>query len=447
MKHLLGIVFGGLLLLSAAPAADSPASAELLAESLPLVDSWVPAVFPTGLPADVRHGDALVRIIVDETGVVTASRVVGAAGPEFGEAALAAVRQWKFKPGVEFGKRAAMCLDVPFEFFAGPPKKPGLLPPQHLLPKPAARTRATVVDTPLGEFPDSLRGRGLRGIVTFACLVGPDGRPVELRVLRASHVDFVLPTLAAYQRWQFNPAKQGDLPVRAETQGEVEFGESPALTRAQALAANGITAPDGAVPDNRPHPLALADPVWPYDLLIKGEGGSASVRFTVTANGYAKDVKVHEATHPDLGAALAAAAETWVFDPAQADGRGVEVALMKRMEFRPVPLASKDENDPLSRAVLLARTNALTGGADLDERLTPLYRIAPAPPAGEKKAGEAVVEFVVDRDGRVRLPNVISATAPEFGWSAATAISQWVFKAPTRAGKPTEVKVRLPMKF
>jgi outer membrane biosynthesis protein TonB len=42
---------------------------------------------------------------------------------------------------------------------------------------------------------------------------------------------------------------------------------------------------------------------------------------------------------------------------------------------------------------------------------------------------------------------VISATQEEFGWAAATAVSQWVFKIPLRAGQPADVRVRIPFDF
>ena len=61
--------------------------------------------------------------------------------------------------------------------------------------------------------------------------------------------------------------------------------------------------------------------------------------------------------------------------------------------------------------------------------------------------GEAMIEFVIARDGRVRLPRIVSASAPEFGWAAATSVSQWLFNAPRREGKPVDVKVAMPMSF
>jgi hypothetical protein len=45
------------------------------------------------------------------------------------------------------------------------------------------------------------------------------------------------------------------------------------------------------------------------------------------------------------------------------------------------------------------------------------------------------------------LPRIVSASAPEFGWAAATSVSQWLFKAPRRKGKPVDVKVAMPVSF
>lgn len=87
----------------------------------------------------------------------------------------------------------------------------------------------------------------------------------------------------------------------------------------------------------------------------------------------------------------------------------------------------------------------------LDGKLLPLYRVLPAYPKAllenGRPAGRADLEFVIDRKGRVRLPRVLNATHPEFGWAAATALAQWVFTAPARGGEPVDVRVRMPMEF
>ena len=125
---------------------------------------------------------------------------------------------------------------------------------------------------------------------------------------------------------------------------------------------------------------------------------------------------------------------------------------MKKAEFKPLPVDATEapRADPLGRLVILARKDSLRGGADLDEKLTPLYRVAPGYPAAlraDKPSGEATVEFVIDRDGRARLPRIVAATREEFGWAAATAVAQWLFRPPLRGGAPVEVKVQIPFNF
>jgi TonB family protein len=56
-------------------------------------------------------------------------------------------------------------------------------------------------------------------------------------------------------------------------------------------------------------------------------------------------------------------------------------------------------------------------------------------------AGDALVEFVVGSDGRVRELGVVRATHVEFGESAANAVQEWRFDAAVKAGMPVDVKM------
>jgi TonB family protein len=76
--------------------------------------------------------------------------------------------------------------------------------------------------------------------------------------------------------------------------------------------------------------------------------------------------------------------------------------------------------------------------------------VAPAYPEAlraEGPKGSADVEFIIDRDGRIRWPRVVKTTHPEFGQAALVAINQWVFDLPTRSGQPADVRVRIPFQF
>lgn len=450
----LALLAPGFLWLAAlgAPAAQPRPNNAALADGAPLVQTWTPAAYPPEARSARVGGFVMVRIVVDETGRVTQARELEATDPRLGEAAVTAVRAWVFAPARDGGKAVAMSLDVPFMFdpTKPEPKKPGLLPPMHLLPKPAPREPAELKASPLGDYPVSLRDRKLPGRVVFECEVTPEGRAGAVRVLGATHADFVAPTLEGSARWEFKPARQGDLPVRAELRGAVTFDPPLSTTRAAVLAANGITASDGTAPADPLRLEVAADPAWPHAALLKGERGAATVEFKVRPDGSVANVAVREATAPEFGRALAAAMETWVFESASGRADTAEITWLRRVEFAP-PSAEEEKTNPLARLLAAARAGSIRGADALDEPLAPILRVSPVYPGAQraagKPAGEAVVEFVIDREGRARLPRVISATHEDFGWAAATAIQQWVFRAPRRAGEPTDVLVRIPFNF
>ena len=418
-----------------------------------MLSSWAPPVYPAEALKAKIEGKVKLRVVVDAQGQVTAARVLEPVEPRLDEAALTAVKAWKFTPGREEGKPVAYSMDIPIRFSvakANVKPKLGFLPPYEMLPQPSPRTEVEEKVTPQGEYPEILSERKIEGSVTFACTVNAEGRAVAPRITGASNVEFVLPALEALNHWEFTPARQGDLPTKSLVEAKVTF-DGRGNSREEVLAVNGLTAPDGKVPPLAPEPYIVTDPVWPYDLLMAGKGGSAVAEFTVWANGAVTAVKVRQATSPELGRALVAALETWGFNPALDSGRPVSVPMMKRAEFVAVVAGRESATDPVERLIAARRANQIGPAKNLDEKLTPLYRAPPAYPAslaeGDQPAGGAEIEFVIDREGRARLPRIVSATREEFGWAAATAVSQWVFKAPSRGGKPIDVVVKIPFEF
>jgi TonB family protein len=218
-----------------------------------------------------------------------------------------------------------------------------------------------------------------------------------------------------------------------------------------ALAANMITSPDGSAPAAAVEPLTVVDPVYPYDLLLKGERGSATVAFIVAASGSPSDVHVVAASEPEFGVALSAAVEMSTFSPPSVNGRSAPVPLVRRAEFPPAATGSNSGPDPVARLLAALQTGEVGNGSWLDAGLTPRYQVAPRYPdalrKGGRPAGQAVIEFVVDRDGRARLPQIFTCSEPAFGWAAATAVSQWVFDAPRRQGRSADVRARVPFEI
>jgi len=112
---------------------------------------------------------------------------------------------------------------------------------------------------------------------------------------------------------------------------------------------------------------------------------------------------------------------------------------------------SDPEANPIARLATALRKGAVGDGQGLDVKPEPVYQVEPVYPSSlDRKAfprGDAQVEFIVDRTGRVRLPRIVSSSERRFGWAAATAVSQWVFSVPTRGGRPVDVKLRRSFPF
>jgi TonB family protein len=66
---------------------------------------------------------------------------------------------------------------------------------------------------------------------------------------------------------------------------------------------------------------------------------------------------------------------------------------------------------------------------------------------GSGISGEATIEFVVDGNGKVQLPRIVSSTQWEFGWAAATALLRSEFTPPRKGGEPAATRMRIPVMF
>lgn len=430
-------------------AAESP----LEADGAALVRQWVPPEYPKEALKARRSGMVTLRLIIDEAGKLTAARAMEDSDEEFVEAALAAVKAWGFAPAVESGRPVASCVEtlVTFSPGAGQQRKTkDLIPPADLALQPAPRTSPTAKSTPSGDYPAALVERQLSGVVRFSCTIAADGRVLNPRIQAASHADFVLPALRALERWEFTPGMQGDLAVAAPVEATITFDSIAGRAR-DVLVANGITAPEGGPPAVSPLPVRLVDAIWPLDRLLAGESGSAVADFTVRETGSVGEVNIVEASAPEFGQALVAALESSGFNRPVDGTRATKVQLRQRAVFAAVPEGAAPESAPLARLVNAVRAGDVGAAKGLDGKLTPLYRVPPVYPAAllnkGRPAGKAEIDFVIDRDGRARLPRIASASHEEFGWAAATAVAQWVFAPPQRGGAPTDVKVRIPFEF
>lgn len=408
---------------------------------------WVQPEYPEAAKKGKLEGSVEVDLVVGADGKVERAEIQHSTSEVFNEAALSAVRRWVFSPAVEEGKPVASGMVVPvvFQLAQLKQKRVPISPPDAQRPRAVRLKAAKFTTAPDPDYPAELEEKKIPGEVQIEFTVDTEGAARSPRVLWASHAAFVEMALRALEKTKFEPARQGLLTKATTMQYPVEFS-SAGVKRPEILAANQMTMIGESRPGVEPSPYVLIEPVYPREHLLAGGEGTATAEFTVDTKGNSTEVTIISASAPEYGAALSAAVQAWGFKPASTEGESVPVRMQVIYGF--VPPTS---GNVLRLAEALRPGGAGVGGpSGLDQKLKPLWRGFPVYPAAlreEQLKGSAEIEFIIDHDGRARLPRVKSATHEKFGWAAATAISQWVFERPTRKGEPVDLTVTIPVNF
>lgn len=189
-------------------------------------------------------------------------------------------------------------------------------------------------------------------------------------------------------------------------------------------------------------------PVYPLDLLLKGKTGSAEVRFMVDYSGRPVMTSVLTATNPAFGQALLAEIESDEFMPPRVNGKPQLTLSGQKYIFDGE--ASLDPSEKRLLVELRKPMPAIVTANELDKPLALIRKdppVYPFAPQSDGLSGKAEIEFIVDRDGRVNFPKILSSSQDDFGWAAATAISRWKYTPPTKGGQKVDVRTSVVVKF
>jgi len=379
---------------------------------------------------------------VDEQGNVTA---VKNAPTGLEEAFAVAVKNWRFAPARRAGAAVAAEVRAPFVMVSAWVEKPG---EPRMQPRVISQVRPT--------YPYEMRASRMKGEVLVDFLVDIEGRVRNPFVVRSLNPSFDDPAIEAVRQWRFEPGRVGNRPVNTHMQVPVVFTLNETADGGQGPMTSSRKADLSKLPeeyryDTPPRPIGTVRPVYPYAMLRAKKEGKAIVRYIIDQKGRVAQSTVSEASSPELGFALQAAVECFAFEPAIKAGKPGPAIQGYSQEFNrdaawmivsdeDVALLRREEKKP--ETILTLR--------DLDKRLRPLTQRSPRFPLAVKEdtaQGEAMIEFLVDEDGRARLPRIISATEPAFGYAAVQGVSTWRFEPPTRGGRPVVVRVQIPIAF
>lgn len=429
---------------------------------------WLPVIFnpaaaSPGIPDATPRLLAVFPVIVEKeppggAAPVWATVKLDAAGVPIGvdlespaDAALrpdveVALKHWRFAPARKAGSPVEASLRVAFLCY----------PP--IPPVPENRTPPRVLSQEKPVYPVGQVAAGMRGEVKLNFVVDRTGKVVDPVVAESSNPAFDQPAIEALLKWKFEPARVDGRAVNCRMSVPVIFELADEPGRDAYTVAPPSRSARGHLPeelqyDTPPKPRGAVIPVFPYAALHEGREGRATVAFVVSAEGRVLETKVMAASQPEFGLALVAAVEMFRFDPALKAGRPVMAAIKIEQNFYRDGRDRDQTLDRVDRALLKReqkRPETIISANRLDAPLTPLSRRPPVFPLAlraEGRPGRATIEALIDEDGHVRLPRIVDASDPAFGYAAAQAAAAWLFAPPKSGGKPVVVRVRLPFDF
>ncbi len=400
-------------------------------------------------PLDAKPGQAFPdRVESAEVSVDESGQVVGVknAPPALADAFSKAVKNWRFAPARRDGKPVAAEVRMPFVVVTRGVGLPAGV--KITQPKPISQ------DEPI--YPQEMLDSGMKGEVVVDYVVDIEGRVRQAVIVRSLNPSFDDPALEAVRRWRFEPGRVGDRPVSMPSRIAMKFSPTAGREDGEGPLAAPKKADLSKLPeqfryDTPPRPTGTVRAVYPYALLKAGKEGKATVRYRINLSGQVAETSLGEVALPEFGYALQAAIECFEYEPAIKAGRPSQALQAMLHEFRidekwrtvtneDIALLQREEKKP--ETILNAR--------DLDAKLVATSRRAPRFPLTVKPGttkGEALVEFLIDEEGRVRLPRIVSASEVPFGYAAVQGVAAWRFEPPTRGGRPAVVRVRVPITF
>lgn len=403
--------------------------------------------YPPSMLAAGKGGVVESFVLVDINGIVEAATPTEMPDDAFSAPTAAALRKWKFTPTLVDGKPTSYWFVVPLEFSVGGVHLGAIRDEDEpdVMPK--------LVKSVQPIYPQELVKSGNHGRVMLLIIIDKQGNVMDPRVTEATHPAFVRPAIDAILKWKFSPATKDGQPIFMWVEQPIEFrlNQTSGVDAFSVSKGSKKNIPDKLRVDTQPKPKTTVFAVYPYGQAIAGTRGSARVKFVVGADGTVVVTSIVEASEPEFGLALAAAMEAWAFEPAMKDKKPSPAILNRKYEFKfgDRDSAIDSATEALARRIRNGKFEPAKAGK-LDAPLKPKFVTPPVYPTAlllKALDGTAKIEVIVDKKGRAVLPRIVEASAPEFGWAAATAAQRWLFEPPTVGGKPVEVQVMIPFKF
>lgn len=376
----------------------------------PVVTAQPSPTYPRSLRVANIEGSATLAFTVNAAGTVEDAEVTNATEPAFGASALAAVRQWKFRPGRKEGRNVNTRMTVPMRF--------------QIEANGDIRHSSTTVDA-APAAPKLMRGSA---VITF--VVRKDGQIKNIKGIGASRPDLKSTAIDAVKAWSGNATMIAGLPVGETITASLAFTgpPTPANGRSYSLTEVEYTRAPIALSKHVPVPSGL------------------TANFMVSDHGTVEEVQIAGAGDAKQIERVAKAVAERKYVPAVRNGQ--PIAWRQTAVSRPA--SDTTDGRVAAEPERPAPAKSVYNFAEVDEK--PVAQKTPHPefPRNmwrEQIEGFVVLDVIVTAEGNVSSPKVISSTNHEFEANALAAISQWKYRPGRKAGEAVATHLQLPVRF
>ncbi|MBP7140648.1 MAG: TonB family protein [Opitutaceae bacterium] len=316
----------------------------------PKVIMQVKPVYPLAMRISGMRAEVVLDFVVDIEGRVVHAGVVRSSNPLFDEAAIEAVRKWRFRPGIKNGRPVNTRMQVPIMFSIegelGGGSGPFVMKKKGDLSKLPEAYRYDTPPVPVNYlppvYPYPLLREGVKGRAVVAFMVNEKGAVVRSELQEASSPEFGAALVAAVEAFQFKPALKNGVPCPAmmlyqedfEGDGLAQFvgDEGTKLLRQEKKKPQSIHGADDL--DDKLRPSFRKPPLFPLN--AKSDTGRANVEFIIDETGRARLPRIVSASEDVFGYAAVQAASTWRFEPPKVGGKPAAVRVRVPFNFTSV---------------------------------------------------------------------------------------------------------------
>jgi TonB family protein len=396
------------------------------------------AILPKGTRKPAETFFVPVKLNLDESGAIVRTEMEPTIDDRMRHAVEAALKNWRFAPARQAGKAIASEITLQVCCLSPWARNTG----EYVPPK--------VIHVVQPDYPYTMQKFGINSKVTVDFVIDRDGSVRNPVIVASDNPAFDEPALEAVLKWTFQPGEIDGVKTKVTARQSIEF--------AMDNGGNSLFQVHGHPDQSKLPPELRYDvsakvrsveiPVYPYAQRRENIRGTAKATALIAKDGRVALVIVRSADRPEFGQALAAAMERFVFDPALKDGKPSQQLLNFEQIFDRTQLPDEDGERLLS--LEKKHPERIVSADELDLPLKPLSTKRPVFPRElleKATTGKTVIELLIDEKGHAKLPRVVSASDPAFGWAAVQAVSSWWFQPPHQNGKPVITRVRVPIDF